>query len=375
MIEKVPLREVAQIAMGSAPPSSSYNETGQGYPMIAGAGDYGELHPKTKKWTTEPSRLTQVGDLIVCVRATVGDLNWADKEYCLGRGVAGMRAKEGKLDISYAAHFINAKKADLQKLGTGSTFLAIRRADLEEFEIPLPPLPEQRRIAAILDKAGAIRRKRQQAIRLTEDFLRSVFLDMFGDPVTNPKGWEVDAVGTYADSIVPGRDKPKSFTGNTPWVTTNDLIHLGTTNRPLEFKGLTQNEIEQVRARIVPKSALLMTCVGDLGVISISGEDMVINQQLHAFLPKNNISTPFLMYALSFQKNYMLKMATHTTLPYMNKTVCNSVPIIVPPFLEQRRFEEIYKMTHNLRHPFNKSNLECSTLFNSLVQRAFRGDL
>ena len=59
-------------------------------------------------------------------------------------------------------------------------------------EIPLPPLEEQKRIAAILDKADALRRKRQQAIDLTDRLLRSIFLDMFGDPVTNPKGWEVE---------------------------------------------------------------------------------------------------------------------------------------------------------------------------------------
>ena len=191
MMNTVPLGEVADLAMGSAPPGHSYNNNGQGLPMIAGAGDYGEKFPNPKKWTTSPTRVTEIGDLIVCVRATIGDLNWADKKYCLGRGVAGLRPKKGKLDINFAAHYINAKKNDLEKLGTGSTFLAIRRADLENFPIPLPPLPEQKRIAAILDKADAIRRKRQQAIQLADEFLRATFLDMFGDPVTNPKGWEV----------------------------------------------------------------------------------------------------------------------------------------------------------------------------------------
>ena len=65
-------------------------------------------------------------------------------------------------------------------------------SDGKSLEIPLPPLPEQKRIAAILDKADQLRQKRQQAIDLADEFLRSVFLDMFGDPVTNPKGWEVE---------------------------------------------------------------------------------------------------------------------------------------------------------------------------------------
>ena len=74
-------------------------------------------------------------------------------------------------------------------MAEGAAQPGVNSSKLKELEIPLPPLPEQKRIAAILDKAAAIRRKRQQAIQLADDFLRAVFLDMFGDPVTNPKGW------------------------------------------------------------------------------------------------------------------------------------------------------------------------------------------
>jgi hypothetical protein len=72
----VPLSHAAEVSMGSAPPGSSYNETGDGVPMIAGAGDFASDHPSPKKWTTQPTRLAQAGDLIICVRATIGDLNY-----------------------------------------------------------------------------------------------------------------------------------------------------------------------------------------------------------------------------------------------------------------------------------------------------------
>ncbi len=195
------LAEVAKVQMGNAPPGSSYNELGLGMPMIAGAGDYGAETPEPKKWTIAPSRVAKKGDLIVCVRATIGDLNWADKDYCLGRGVAGIRAVEGVSDIRYLAHFIRSQRNELIKLGTGSTFLAIRRDDLEGLSVSLPPLEEQKRIAAILDKADAIRKKRQQAIELADQFLKSVFLDMFGDPVTNPLDWPVKPLSDFANVI------------------------------------------------------------------------------------------------------------------------------------------------------------------------------
>src|SRR5687768_5153847 len=102
----VPLGSIAHIAMGTAPPGETYNTDGRGVPMIAGASDYGEMHPEPKQWTTEPSRIAEPGDLIICVRATIGDLNWADRRYCLGRGVAGIRAHPDKLDNRYLAHFL-----------------------------------------------------------------------------------------------------------------------------------------------------------------------------------------------------------------------------------------------------------------------------
>ncbi len=126
-MNEVPLGSVAEILMGTAPPGETYNTVGEGLPMIAGAGDYGERYPETKQWTTAPARIAEAGDLIICVRATIGDLNWADKRYCLGRGVGALRPHSGKLDVSYLAHYMTMAKAKLERFGTGSTFPAIRR--------------------------------------------------------------------------------------------------------------------------------------------------------------------------------------------------------------------------------------------------------
>lgn len=374
-VQLIPLAACCEITMGQAPAGSSYNELGDGYALIAGAGDFGDALPEPKKFTTEASKISKVGDVIMCIRATIGDVNWSDREYCLGRGVAGLRPNPSKLDVNYLWHFISSNKESLASKGTGSTFKQVSRSHIAEWEIPLPSLAEQKRIAAILDKADALRRKRQQAIDLADQFLRSVFLEMFGDPVTNPKGWPVYAVGEITDCIVPGRDKPKSFTGGTPWVTTNDLVHLGTTYEPENFKGLSEAEIAEVRARVVPKDAVLMTCVGDLGVISIAGKDMVINQQLHAFLSLGKTENSFLAYALNFQKGFMLTMASNTTVPYMNKTICNSVPVALPPMELQRKFDEIYRATQKTVATMTAFSTEASGHFNSLSQQAFSGQL
>lgn len=281
------------------------------------------------------------GSVLVTSRAPIGNIAIAGRDLCTNQGFKSLIPGES-VDGLYLYYCMRHSSQRLQALGNGATFKEVSKKIVEEFEIPLPPLPEQKRIAAILDKADAIRRKRRQAIQYADEFLRGVFLEMFGNPVSNPKGWEIKPVGDICNCIVPGRDKPKSFTGSTPWITTNELSHLDITHKKEEGTGLSADEIAEVRARVVPKGSVIMTCVGDLGVVTIAGEDMVINQQLHAFLPTENLTPAFLTYSLAWQKGYMLKMASSTTLPYMNKSVCNSVPIMLPPKQLQEQFEVLF---------------------------------
>ena len=245
----------------------------------------------------------------------------------------------------------------------------------KELQIPLPPLATQKKIAAILDAADAYRQKTKALIGKYEQLGQSLFLEMFGDPVVNPKGWDVNPVIKYCSCIVPGRDKPKSFTGNIPWITTNQLNHLRYTTKENFELGLTEYEIEQVRAKVIPKNSVIITCVGDLGIVSINKLDIVINQQLHAFVCNKVINNVFLMYNISFQKPYMYKMASSTTVPYMNKKVANNIPTIYPPLHLQNQFAERIQAIELQKAKAEESLGKAEALFGVLLQRAFKGEL
>jgi type I restriction enzyme S subunit len=244
-----------------------------------------------------------------------------------------------------------------------------------ELKIPLPPLDQQKKIAAILDAADAYRQKTKALITKYEELTQSLFMDMFGDPVRNPMEWEKVPTIKYCDCIVPGRDKPKSFTGNLSWITTGDLIHLGFVIKSRLNIGLSQDEISEVRAKVIPKNSVIMTCVGDLGVISINTNDIVMNQQLHAFICHDELNNVFLMHNLSYQTPYMNKMASSTTVPYMNKTVANNTPTIVPPIELQNQFADSVKAIESQKAQAQASLVQAEDLFNSLLQRAFKGEL
>ncbi|WP_096786869.1 restriction endonuclease subunit S [Rhodobacter sp. CZR27] len=184
----VALGDVAHIEMGQAPSGETYNDKGDGLPLIAGAGDFGALTPAPKRYTSAPAKVADAGDIIVCIRATIGDLNLADRRYCLGRGVAGLRAKNRHLDQRYLWRVMEHAADTLRSKGRGATFLQVSRADIRGLEIPLPSLEEQKRIAAILDQADALRRLRARALDRINALGQAIFNEMFGDPVINEHG-------------------------------------------------------------------------------------------------------------------------------------------------------------------------------------------
>jgi type I restriction enzyme S subunit len=179
------LDEVCSITMGQAPSGDAYNSTGTGWPLIAGAGDFSNGMARAKKYTTEASKLSTDGDIVLGIRASIGAKVWSDGVYCLGRGVAGLRPRPG-LDVGYLWYWLTHATPTLAAKGKGATFKQVNREDIGEMPIVLPPLAEQRRIAAILDQADALRAKRREALGHLDDLTQSIFLDMFGEEQTNP---------------------------------------------------------------------------------------------------------------------------------------------------------------------------------------------
>src|SRR5690606_16685459 len=148
---------------------------------------------------------------------------------------------------------------------------------IRAIEIPLPPLHEQKRIAAILDKADAIRRKRQQAIQLADDFLRAVFLDMFGDPVTNPKGWNVVELSTLVDPddklnygvVQPGDHEEDGV----PLVRSGDLSDV--TPDVSQLRRVSASIDSKHRKSKLKGNEILIACVGTIGRVGWVSEAMI----------------------------------------------------------------------------------------------------
>ncbi|WP_348957429.1 restriction endonuclease subunit S [Enterobacter cloacae complex sp. Mu1197] len=155
-----------------------------------------------------------------------------------------------------------------------------------------------------------------------------------------PKGWQKFAVGELCTSIVPGRNKPKVFDGDIPWVTTPEINGRYIPSK-LQVNYVSTTALSDAGGKIVPKGAVVMAAVGELGLIAITSEPVVLNQQLHAFVCSKLVNNEFLAYWLTTQKPYMESIASKTTIPYMNKTNCESIPVLLPPLAEQFKIAQI----------------------------------
>ncbi len=155
-----------------------------------------------------------------------------------------------------------------------------------------------------------------------------------------PNGWEKHPIGNICRSIVPGRNKPKVFNGDIPWVTTPEIDGKYIPSSK-QVNYISNHVAKECGAKLVPEGAVVIAAVGDLGLTAIASKKLVLNQQLHAFVCPESVHNEYIAYFLSSQKPYMYTVASKTTIPYMNKSNCESIPILLPPLSEQRKIAKI----------------------------------
>src|SRR5579884_2240851 len=296
------LGDLADIIMGQSPDGSLYNNEGVGLPLITGAGQFGTKFPAPNQWSRSGAKISQVGDILITIRASIGDLNWSDKPYYLGRGVAAIRVGN-KLDERFAWRLLESRKRELELLANGSTFKQIKREDVAGITVPLIPLSEQRRIAAILDQADALRAKRRTQIEIAKLLPRAIFLEMFGDPITNTKRWETKRLcelGTVDRGVSKHRPRnaPELLGGPYPLVQTGDVANCDGYVR--ECKS-SYSELGLEQSRMWPAGTLCITIAANIAKTGMLAFSACFPDSVVGFLPDKKLTnTAYVKQCLSF---------------------------------------------------------------------------
>jgi type I restriction enzyme S subunit len=376
-MKSVKLNSVCEVIAGQSPPSSTYNQENKGIPFFQGKADFGDLYPTVRYWCDEPKKISVPNDILFSVRAPVGPTNINNIEACIGRGLSAIRCGN-EINMKFLLHYLRANEEQIAALGTGSTFKAITISNLKDLEIPLPPLATQKKIAAILDEADKVRQLNKKLIAKYEALNQSLFLDMFGDPVTNPMGWEKVKLGELnkiTSGSTPSRMDESLFEGTIPWVKTGEV------KGKLIVKTsecISQIALENSSCKLYPVGSIVIAMYGQgktRGQVGMLGIPATTNQACAVLPPSELMNYSYLLELLKLSYDDLRSLGRGGNQPNLNTGLVKSYLVINPPITLQNLFAERIQAIEAQKAQAQQALEKSEALFNSLLQRAFKGEL
>ena len=290
------------------------------------------------------------------------------------------------VDPAYFAHFFRTQqyRQTVSALAAGVNINNLRNEHLDEIQIPIPPLPEQRRIAEILNKADALRAKRRAALAQLDTFTQSIFFDMFGDPAMNPKRWPEVALGAHTSKIGSGATP---LGGQAAYKKDGIALIRSMNVRDGRFSqdGLAFIDDQQAARLngvvVQPDDVLLNITGASVARVCRAPLDVLparVNQHVAIIRPTSGFDLRFLEQCLLFpsMKRRLLRIASAgATRQAITKDAIERLTVIQPPRNEQDRFADMLVARQGLEVAQGRHLMVADALFSSLQQRAFRGDL
>lgn len=342
------LKNIAVITMGQSPSSSSYNEEGVGIPFYQGNADFGELYPTARIWCNEPKKIANKNDILISVRAPIGALNYATEQCCIGRGLASITVKDEALR-NYVFHLLKANRNKLINQGSGSTFKAIGKSNLEEIRIPIVDEMTQKKIMNLMDATEQTIRQRQIELQLFDDLIKARFVEMFGTYPANEKGWNTGNIRDIVSEVRYGSSRPAVDGGRYPYLRMNNITYDGELDlSDTKRIDVPDNELEKCTVRrgdvlfnrTNSKELVGKTCVYNRDemmvlagfVIRVRVNDEVLPEFLSAFLNTD------------FSKKMLLGMCkTAIGQANINAQELQNICLYVPPIDLQQQFVDFKK--------------------------------
>ena len=357
------LSDLATVVMGQSPKSEDVNDIGDGKPLLNGPTEFGGTHPYPTQFTTNGKKVSQVGDLLFCVRgSTTGRMNWSDQEYIIGRGLATIRHNEDLECQPLLRAIIEYNLPNLLVSATGSTFPNVSKDLLNQLYVDLPPLPEQKAIAHILgkldDKIDLLRRMNQTL----EDMAQALFHEWFD---------EMDFENTIEDLI--NIQNGYAFKSK-------DFLEFGE-HRVLKIKNISNNVVnvstsDFVSAEVVEKVndkfkiesgdilfAMTGAEIGKMGLVEKNSISLWLNQRVGLFKEKY-LGSKYLTYLClqsDFGQYYITNTATGSVQPNISSTGIEACPFPKISVDEIKKYSKILA-------PFFEKIISNQAQINTLIQ-------
>ena len=378
------LDQICTLNMGQSPDSSSYNENGSGMPFFQGNADFGKTHPKVRVWCSAPTKIAHAGDVLISVRAPIGALNIADRDCCIGRGLAALTVNEEICNKDYLWYAIASKVDELNSKGTGSTFKAISKSVLAETEIPLPSLEEQQSMAKQLAKIDELISLRKEQLTKLDRLVKSRFIELFGDPMENPMGWDrvnISAVvgGKVSNGFFAKRDD-YCDDGNVKVLGVAHVVNRMYSNvEDLPITNGTEADVAKYGVKygdmLFCRSSLVAAGIGKASIVPKDTPNNVLFECHVIRLPLAlNKCVPEFMQVLSttdYFRNQVIAQSKTATMTTIGQDGILKTDIILPPLELQKQFLKFVEQTDKSKLAIQQSLDKLELLKKSLMQEYF----
>ncbi len=358
--------------------------------------DNGHANPTLVTYEDRPSRAdvqVRAGDVCMArMRNTKKVRSFAkgEEDFILSTGFAVLRPSAA-LDSAYLRRWLDtsALQSAKDRLCTGAIQPAITNRGIGELTIPLPPIEEQQRIAAVLDAADALRAKRREALAKLDTLTQAIFVNMFGGgarppvnpgPVgdTHPGGWhwvELRSVATMATGHTPDRGSAEYWGGDVGWVNLNEIRRLDAQWCHQTELTITPAGVANSSAVILPIGTVCFSRTASIGFVTILSTPMATSQDFINWMCHDELRPDYLMWAFLMSREVLRASSSGSTHRTIYVRDAQRFHVLLPPVELQREFERRLGALRATRESMRRSAPSLDELFVSLQQRAFRGDL
>ena len=374
-MEMISVGEIADALTGFPFDSNLFNES-EGFPLIR------IRNLKQGKTDTlyngdfDKSFIVKKGDLLIGMDGEFNLVEWNAEDALLNQRVMKIIGREKSVSKNYLKYALPNKLKAIEDATPFVTVKHLSHKKVLEIKIPLPDLKTQQKIASILEQADAARQKRKQANQLTEQFLQSAFLEMFGDPVRNEKGWEKKQLNDVCIRITDGTHQPPEWSINgVPFIFVSNIRNGEISIETNKF--ITEESYLELTKRCqIELGDVLFTIVGSYGNAAVVKTKEKFAFQRHVAHIKPNfkkILPIFLSVILEspFLKNQIEQRVRGVAQKTLNLSELKFLEIILPPLPLQQKFATLVEQVEQLRTRQRESEKELENLFGSLMQKYF----
>lgn len=382
--KNVRLGDVCEVVSGSTPSTRNPDYWGGSIKWITPAEITSDSYfiYETERHVTPKAGLKPmpVGTVLLSSRAPIGKVAIAGAEMCCNQGFKNLICS-CRIDNRYLYRYLKNKPEYLNNLGRGATFKEISKAIVENVAIPLPPLDVQRKIANVLDRAAALIEKRKAQIEKLDLLVKSRFVEMFGDPVTNKYGWTRGTIRDIVTEVRYGTSKPANDNGQYPYLRMNNITYKGQLDlSDLKYIDIPSHEVEKCIVhngdvlfnRTNSKELVGKTCVYNIDnpmviagyIIRIKLNEKAVPEYLSA-----ELNSDYGKRTLRAMCKAIVGQAN------INAQELQNIKILMPPIELQNRFAKLAQTIEGLKFTFKQSLALFEHNYNSLMQKCFRGEI